>query len=99
MIHRGLGPSLAQVHVELVLSRRGSPIVTVAFDQHELVWIRAQPRRVRGEDLCVARPDRRRTEVEVDIAQLGDRLVVPYSWQAERLLGGSRGTRGCGRER
>src|SRR5262245_37938400 len=98
-IHCGLRPPFPEINVDLILSTRGPPIVGVPLDQYEVAWMRAQPCRVRLQDLHVARPDRRPAEVEVNVPQIRDRLVVSDRWQADGLLSNGRGTyRGCLRQ-
>src|SRR5262245_7876415 len=71
IVHRRLGPALAQRQVVL----GGPALVTVALDQHELVGIRLEVRRAGVEDLGVARTDVRLVEVEIDVLQRGVRHV------------------------
>jgi hypothetical protein len=67
IVHRGFGPTFAEIHVELILSVRGAPIVTVTFDEYDMGWMVAQPCRVRVENIYVARSDHCAAEVKIDV--------------------------------
>jgi len=67
ILHCGFGPLLPEIHVEFIFRIRGTPIVAVPLDQYEVAWVSAQPRCVRVQDFYIARPDRRRAEVEVNV--------------------------------
>src|SRR5262249_22715442 len=81
--HRGLRAALAEIHVELILVTRGPAIVGMPLDQDKVGWMGAQPRRVHVQDLHVLRPDHGFSEVEVNVAQLGDRIIVPRPRQTD----------------
>src|SRR2546423_2130220 len=69
VVHRGLGPPLAERQVVLV----GAALVAVALDEDQEVQVGLQPRRVGVEDLRVLGPDLVLVEVEERIAQCRDR--------------------------
>src|SRR5262245_34995881 len=102
--HGGLGPALAQRQVVLV---RPS-LVSVPFDQDEVVGVVAQPLRVAAKDLRIPGPDVVAIEIEMHVAELGDgRELLGHRWRGQgrrrrrrrgaRLLSGGRrsGRRRC----
>src|SRR5262249_44000661 len=80
--HGGLGPALAQRQVVLV---RPS-LVTVPFDQNEVVGMIAQPLRVSAKDRRIPRPDVVAIEIEMHVAELGDgrELLGCRRWLGQR---------------
>src|SRR4030095_7544666 len=86
MVHRGLGAAIPEGQVVLV----GAALVTVPFDQQQLVGVLLQPRGAGIEGLGVARTDHGLVEVEEDRLHRVVRL---------ELLGRGRRRRGRGRGR
>src|SRR5215831_1961261 len=96
VVHRGLRPLLPQIDVELILPARGPSMVAVPLDKDEKLWMGAQPRGVRVQDLQVARSDCRRAEFEVNVPQRRVRLVVADPRQSDGLVSGWRSRGGGG---
>src|SRR5438128_5062640 len=69
IVHRRLGPALAERDVVLV----GAPFVTVALDEQEHAGVALEPGRVGVERPGVGGPDLVLVEVEIDVVQLGHR--------------------------
>src|SRR5262249_6553472 len=82
----GLRPTLAEIDVDFVLPMRVSAVVTVAFDEYEIGRMGSQPCRIRFEDVHVVRPNVGLAEIEIDVAQLGDRFVVFGPRQTDRAI-------------
>src|SRR5438034_3086365 len=87
VVSRRLGPALAESEVVLVRA----PLVTVALDQHDRVWVGLQPVGVLVEDRLVLGPHVVLVVVEVNVAE-GPRL-------RELLRRGERGDGRPGRPR
>src|SRR5207244_5237700 len=70
--HRGLRTPLAERQVVL----RGPPLVTVAFDQHQMPLVALEPGGVGVKDLRVSCPDIVFVEIEVDVLEGRDIRAV-----------------------